>query len=209
VTDDIRLLFPIWEKYNSMIHKDLLDYIADDALTGKSFSEIGKGIGNNRLSEYMKKKVFYYSLINSLKGIFEENKITGEKFEIKASFSPMDSEKGYNEMLQSIDQYYSEIFIEFIKENDKMISDSLSLVPPPKLISMDHTFNVQKRTRTYNDNVGFYEKEKKDTLFTMMREDGMIYNLADCEGTGAPGDFGYEKPLISLKSDIEVYNIKD
>ena len=32
ISDDIRLLFPLWDRYNSMVHRDLLDYILDDAL---------------------------------------------------------------------------------------------------------------------------------------------------------------------------------
>jgi hypothetical protein len=43
-----------------MLHKELLDYILDDALTGKSFTEIGKGVGNKRLTEYLKKKTFRF-----------------------------------------------------------------------------------------------------------------------------------------------------
>lgn len=103
ITEDIRLLYPLYERHNSMLHEELMNYIVSDAMTSKTFSEIGNGIGSFRTQEYLRRRTLYCVLQKK----FDKQTVRNRHVE---SFSSFDDAEGYNELMQPTDSYLTSVY---------------------------------------------------------------------------------------------------
>ena len=100
-------------------------------------------------------------------------------------FSCLDSIQGFNEVLQPDVELIIEIFKLFVGTKAQEIDDFLDAVPIPPVLSMDHTFNVMKRTIDYNSEFKEYVAVENTALHVIMGGAGEVLTYSECVGTQA------------------------
>jgi len=197
VPDYVRILFPFFEKHKSLVHEDLMTFITTDALTGKTFSEIGKGICNFRINDYLRKRSFYLSIMKK----YHVNTITGVVS--LPFFSKFDDEEGFNEILQPTDQYLVDFFEDYVTGHQKFIDDAQDAIPFCPVISTDHTFRVQSKTLDYHERGA--QPSSENAFFTIMNGNLQVQQYRSTVGTSADGE-GWQQDMKALKTKIDIYN---
>jgi len=116
IPDLVKLQIPVIFQRRSAVHRELANYIVSDAITAKTFDEIGSVISTFRASEYLEKRTLYYALCDDFtklenQGI--ERSLQGRtEFTptVLPSFSAFDDPKGYNEVLQPTETFIIDFF---------------------------------------------------------------------------------------------------
>lgn len=98
-----------------LVHRQLLHLVLFDALTGKTFSEIGETIANYRSDEYLRRRCLfvlkYDSMFKNKNGIIGDQSVSENA---NICFSQFDDPNGYNELLQPTDKVIIEMSIHFV-----------------------------------------------------------------------------------------------
>jgi hypothetical protein len=127
---------------NSGVTGEVLNSILSDVMSAKSFDEIQMGLMASRTQRYLQRRTEYvcarelYCHINQVD-------ITS-----LPDFSPIDGADGYNESITIPSaEYIIDVFIGYVFEHKEFIIASRDALVPWPVVSVDHTFNVNKRTR--------------------------------------------------------------
>ena len=113
-----------------------LDLLLSDALTGKTFQETGETIANFRFNEYLKLKALYFAYCS-----FKKIK--------PVAFSKFDDENGFNEFAAPKPQTLIDIFNQYVDEKSEYMDNFQKNIKINSVLSVDATFNIQKKTMVY------------------------------------------------------------
>jgi hypothetical protein len=129
--------------YNSGMTGELFTYLLNDALSPKSFEDIQTGIKAFRYRRYLQKRAEYEAAVDHFCKL---NNMSTSGF---AEFSAIDDIKGYNEdpNIPTL-RFLHEAFKGYVRDNSDFMRTAFDNVPPFPVMSIDHTFNVSKRTKT-------------------------------------------------------------
>ena len=138
--------FPVDEQfiltYNSGMTGEMFTYILNDALTPKSFEDIQAGIKAFRSRRYLQKRTEYEAAIDYY---CKRHNMSTSGF---PEFSAIDDKKGYNEEpnVPTLKFLY-DVFKGYVNDHKQFLLTAFDDVVPFPVMSIDHTFNVSKRTR--------------------------------------------------------------
>ena len=178
---NLKAMFPFTVKHNSLIHDDLLHLIVSDAMTRKTFHEIGCSIYISRINEYLRlRDIFVSNYKNNPKSsIFSS--FTNTMMPTDIIFSQFDDVNGYNEKEQPTDSFIIKIFTDYVEENKDFLISQLQKIKIPSVVSSDDTFNVLKRTTQLNNVTNQYDNVDGTALHTIMGANGVVLGTINFE----------------------------
>ena len=152
VPDYLKCRLPVHVTKRSGVDIDVLNFIVNGATTSMSFSSIKSLLSTKRIDFYQNCMLKYYTSVDlelklgKLNTLFTSS-VNLETSEIKKNvFSDMDDPMGFNDVDTMTENYIREVFQEYIENRKEIIEAYMnnSIVHPVQ--SMDHTFNVAKKT---------------------------------------------------------------
>jgi hypothetical protein len=121
---------------------ELRTYILNDSMTAKSFEDIQKGIKTFRETRYLSRMSEYNAAV---KYYCEKNNVSES---ILPQFSAMDDANGYNENPNVPSaQTVIDVFKDHVEKNRELMASVIEGRPPCVVLSVDHTFHVQRKTK--------------------------------------------------------------
>ena len=132
----LKIAYPLVVSNETVFHKDLANLIIDDAISPKTFENIKDSIMRSRLNHYSLKKALYHTM-------FDQNNM----LVTCTPFSSFDNKEGYNEIGAPDVQLIVNFFIIYIKSKDKYFTPCLESIQIHRVISIDGTFYIQKKTK--------------------------------------------------------------
>jgi hypothetical protein len=165
--------------------KKFIQYIVSDALTAKSFYSIGEGIQMLRVDEYLRLKNIYYVLVKAYldeevkKQMLVQNDLQS-KIQSIPTFSSMCDKEGYCEIARPTDTFIIFLFHNYVQERKELIKNYIANIPVDKTISIDHTFNIQKRQYTVDSRTKRHNHITNKAFMTMIYGNGHIARTSCC-----------------------------
>jgi hypothetical protein len=126
--------------HNGGVTSDVLQILLDDTVTPKSFDDILFGLTALRRTRYLQQRTVYEVACAHYRLKNEGADTT--------TYSAIDDVHGYNENLaEPTSQYLIDVLKAYVHEHEKFMTTAFDSIPTFPVISLDHTFNISKRTK--------------------------------------------------------------
>jgi len=164
----VRLRYPVTFAGTLCFHTDLANIIVNDALTGKTFDEICESIKSLRLSRYLLNKAMYLSWMTteSPSSIGRHYSSTSASSALE-TFPSFDDKLSFNESVGPVLPSILDYFNFYVEDRSGFLDECLDSVIPFCVLSLDGTYNIQKRTRARTTSNTFESIPEDCSIFLM------------------------------------------
>jgi len=168
--------FLIEDFKRSAYHYNVVNLIIYDSTTGKTFEEIQKTIAHSRVSTYLRAKISYESAVEA----YLLNHPTQNPSEKPCQFTTMIEYTGYNENYGPTPETIIEFYKLYVEQREMSAKKFMESLPPFPVLSVDHTFNIQRRKTIYESDTTGNNVTKDPAYLVTLDGNGLIYAHKPC-----------------------------